>query len=119
MRIGRMRHRLELQVRSDLQESNGEFVDQWMQIATIWASVNQSRGSSLIQERAFQHEVPVTITVRYRSDISPEMQFVDRCENSGCNGQIYEVQGVSDLEGRRDYQLIAARKLTQLSGVEL
>lgn len=71
MRAGWLRHRLTIQELVGSQNSYGEVVQTWSDVATIWGSIEPLRGKEYIEAATARASVDHRIRVRYRSDITP------------------------------------------------
>lgn len=80
MNSGRLRHRIEIQRRVNDLDALGEPVDQWQDVATIWAEINDLRGREYVEDRqAIINEVTTSLRLRYRADLLPEMRVRELC----------------------------------------
>lgn len=83
---GQLRHRIQLQQSTTLQDENGDLVSVWTTIATLWAQVSplqlaspRSAGSSEPwAEQELQPRNVVLIVIRYAAslDIAPDMRVL-------------------------------------------
>ena len=69
MKIGDLRHRIELQAPTDYQDEFGQPVRSWTTYATVWAQLSDSGGTEMINGTQLNVNTIFTILVRYRSDI--------------------------------------------------
>jgi len=69
MKIGDLRHRIELQAPTDYQDEFGQPVRSWTKYATVWAQINESGASESIDGMQLNASAVHSILVRYRSDI--------------------------------------------------
>ena len=75
-RTGKRRHRVTIQSKTASQNDYGEPVYTWSDVATVWASVNDLTAQELIQGPAELQRVRTIITMRDRSDVTPETRIV-------------------------------------------
>ena len=79
MRIGRLRHRVEIQKQQHVQDQNtGEMVLSWVEFATVWAEVAPLSANRLIAAQASQSKITATITIRYREGMDASMRIIHR-----------------------------------------
>ena len=80
MRAGRLRHRINLQSKTQAQNSHGEPVETWKTDATVWASIKPLTGREFENARIQAQDVSHEVEIRYRDSITPEMRvsFTDR-----------------------------------------
>ncbi len=100
MRAGQLRHRVTIQQKIISQNSFGEEVVTWSDVATVWAAVEPLRGQEFIEARQAEAEITARIRMRYRSDVRPDMRVV-------WGTHTYDVLAVIDVAGRgRELQLM-------------
>ena len=105
MRAGRLRQRVTIQQKSATQNSYGEEVVTWSDVATVWGSVEPLRGQEFIEIRRAGAEVTTRIVLRYRSGIEPEMRVT-------YGAHTYDVMSVIHVEERqRELQLLCREVL--------
>lgn len=93
MKIGTLRHRIQIQIKTISEDSLKQQTESWTDVATVWARIEPLSGREYFQARQETAEVSVKVTMRYRNDISPSMRlrFEDR---------IFEVLSVINPEER-------------------
>jgi len=92
---GRLRHKVTLQERVDLVDSNGDAIqDQngqqeyiWQTVAEIWAAVEALSAREFIAAQTTESKVVARITIRYRQDLNYSMRILFR-------GKVYNIEGV-------------------------
>ena len=87
MRAGWLRHRVTIQEKIVTRDTYGEEDFTWSDTATVWASVEPSRGRDFQQAQTEQVTYDTVIRLRYGTDINPENRIV-------WNGQYYDVRSV-------------------------
>jgi len=76
MNVGRLKHRIKLQEQQETQDPNtGAITKSWVDVASVWASVEGINGREFVAAAAEQAAVTWRITVRYR-DILPTWRIV-------------------------------------------
>lgn len=76
MRAGQLRKRIRLQQRSSAQDSSGEQVHVWSDVATVWAEISPVTGRELQAAGAVQQEASHTVTMRYRAGLDASMRIL-------------------------------------------
>lgn len=98
MRAGKLRHRVTLQKLIQAQNPvTGELTKQWVDLDSVWASIEYLSGREFIAAQAVQSEVTARILIRYRSDVEPKMRIKYR-------DKLYNIHGVlPDLKSGLEY----------------
>lgn len=112
MRAGKLKHRIVLQrLSSDgYDPETGDEVTQWVDVATVWASVEPLSAREFIQAQSEQSQITARITIRYRSDITPDMRIVYKNE-------LYDIRGLlEDKDSGMDYITIPVAKNLSKTG---
>jgi SPP1 family predicted phage head-tail adaptor len=95
MRAGKLRHRVTIQEdQGTTQDSLGQEIEDWQDVATVWAAVEPLQGREFLEAKQLQAEVTTRIRIRYRSGIEPEMRVV-------WGDHTYDVISVIETESRR------------------
>ncbi|MDE9545525.1 phage head closure protein [Xenorhabdus bovienii] len=87
MQAGRLRNRITLQNFIQVNLPSGQRMQEWQDIATVWAEVKHISGRELLASGAALSEATVRIWLRYRSDVTSASRLVFK-------GQIYDIQAV-------------------------
>jgi len=96
--IGELRHRIKIQQRSTTQNSFGEVLDNWVDVATVWAKVEGLNGREFFAAYQTNTNITYRVKIRYRSDIKQDMRIVfkDKILNikaiispDGVNNELY------------------------------
>ncbi|MDE1484593.1 phage head closure protein [Xenorhabdus bovienii] len=87
MQAGRLRNRITLQNFIQVNLPSGQRMQEWQDIATVWAEVKHISGRELLASGASLSEATVRIWLRYRSDVTSASRLVFK-------GQIYDIQAV-------------------------
>ncbi len=103
--IGSLRHRITLQEPVVIKDSIGQEVEEWQDVATVWASVEPLSGKEYFNAKQTNSEVSTKITLRYFNGLLPHwaVQF----------GQHrYNILSVINYEERNIYlQLLCSEKV--------
>ncbi|PHM49562.1 head-tail adaptor [Xenorhabdus sp. KK7.4] len=70
MRAGRLRHRITLRKNESTRDSLGGVINNWVDVATVWAEVKAISGRELVASGAVFSEATVRIWLRYRADVT-------------------------------------------------
>lgn len=99
MRAGKLRHRITLQRKGQVQDPNtGAMIEDWVSVGPpIWAGIEYLSVREFIAARTGQVEVSARITIRYRTGIDATMRAVR-------GDQIFNIHGVLPDNGSgREY----------------
>lgn len=72
---GKLDQRITLQSKSTTRGANGEEIISWVDIATIWAQVQQLRGKEFFAGAQMQDEVDVRVRLRYRTGVTRDQRL--------------------------------------------
>lgn len=97
MRIGSMRHRIEIQIYSNSENEVGENIKSWVKYKTLWAEKTQLRGSNTYEGDKEGIEYTYRFKVRYRNDLNESMRIVH-------NGTIYDIKHINAINELRLYE---------------
>lgn len=112
MHSGKLRHRIELQVRSEAVDELGTPTDVWTTFLRTFASIEDRRGREYVESnQAITNETTAIIMIRYRPGVQPEQRVVDVCSHGHCNGQMYHITNVRDQLGRQRDLTLEAEKI--------
>jgi SPP1 family predicted phage head-tail adaptor len=80
MRAGSLKHRVSLQRRAEGVDALGQPLDEWEQVAEVWADIADVSG----RELAAANQVPanprvVDVRIRNRGDLTPYMRAQELC----------------------------------------
>lgn len=76
MKIGELRHRVEIQNKTVQMDELLQQSEVWATYATVWASVRPIKGREYVAVKQVNAEVSVVITMRYLSGITSEMRIL-------------------------------------------
>jgi len=69
MRAGRLRHRLELQSKSETRDEYGAAIVSWTTQDTVWGAIEPLSGREYFSQQQVQAEASVRIVIRYNGSI--------------------------------------------------
>lgn len=84
---GKFSHRVLIQQQETTRDSDGVEHTAWIDVATVWASVEPLSAREFIQSGQTQSAVTARITMRYREGMLPTMRLVHR-------GEIFNIAGL-------------------------
>lgn len=103
---GKLRHRVRIEEYANVLDTagepvrgpQGEFIKEWQEVATVWASIEPLSAREFIQSQAVQSQVTARMLIRYRDGLDAAMRLVHIAA-----GKIYNPEGflpdkVSGLE---------------------
>lgn len=76
MNPGALRHRVTIQKPREGQSRAGQPVQEWDEVATVWAAVEPLRGREYWAAAQVQAEATTRVRIRYRKGIRPDMRVV-------------------------------------------
>ena len=76
MMIGRLRHRITIQTRTQTQDAYGQPSDTWSTLATVWARIEDARGNERLAALQVRAEVSRMVTIRYLSTVTERCRVV-------------------------------------------
>lgn len=75
MQAGKLRHRVTLRESTEAQDTYGESIKTFADVATVWAEVVQLSGREYLQAREAGAETTTRITIRKRSGVHEKMRI--------------------------------------------
>lgn len=108
---GRLRHRVRIERLDYLRDSNGEVVQdqqtgetqqEWIEAATVWASIEPLSAREFIQSQATQSQITARIVIRYRDGLDASMRLVH--VRTGRPDVVYNIHGLlADVDSGLEY----------------
>lgn len=93
--IGQLNRRIAIQRPGTAQDSIGQPIAAWTDVDHVWASIKMQTGIGVIRASADVSTIPVSIRVRYRTDLDASMRVVH-------GATVYAVKAVMpDEQGRQ------------------
>lgn len=98
MQAGKLRHRITLQHKVNVQDQlTGAVNTEWRDLTTVWADVVPLSAREFIAAQATQGEITTRITIRYRAGLTNANRVTFR-------GSVYNIEGVlPDAVSGREY----------------
>lgn len=104
MNIGRLRHRITLQRYESSYDQWGNPVEEWRDVATIWAEVRGLSGRTYFAAQQTVAQSTHEIRMRWRGDVEPGMRVLH-------DGKAYSVDAALDPTGRREELVVIAKEV--------
>lgn len=103
---GKLRHRLVIQklqniadTNGEVQDSSGELMQEWVDVATVWAAIEPLSAREFIAAQSEQSKVTAKVIIRYRNDIDFSMRLLHEYK-----GIYYNIEGIlTDKESGLEY----------------
>lgn len=104
MRAGSLDRRVTIQARTLTSDAQGQQIETWSDVATVWGRRLDLRGREFIAAETKQGEATCTFEVRYRSDVTVLNRLV-------CEGRTYDIVHVAEIGRRQALQIVASAKV--------
>jgi len=75
MDSGKLDKRITLQANVPTKSDEGEFVDTWVDMATVWAAIEPLSGRAYFTAQQANSDVTGTVRIRYRTDVKPSWRI--------------------------------------------
>ena len=92
-RLGKLRHRLQIQAPAYSASDGGGATLNWEPIASIWAEILPASGREVFISDGISARVTHEVRLRYRADLLPEMRFI-------APARALDIRAVRDIDGR-------------------
>jgi SPP1 family predicted phage head-tail adaptor len=112
--IGPLRERVAIQQMTETKDAMLAAQQTWATLLTVWAEVRPASNSEMWRRQQIQSTSNWTVTIRYRTGITPQMRVV-------WNGRAFLIRGVDNSDMRKRFIELACEELevtgaTQLTG---
>ncbi len=97
MRASKLRHLLTIEQVTETQNSYGEPVPSWSELARVYGSLEPLQGRELFSVSMVDNEITSKAVIRYRDDVTPKMRVKFRDE-------YYQIKVIRNL-GTKDREL--------------
>lgn len=105
MKIGHLRHRITIQKYEEYRNEWNEPIKEWVDWATVWASIEPISGREYWANVQIQAEVSHRIRIRYLPAVEPTMRVIFR-------GREFEIESIINWQERNiDLQLMCREKV--------
>lgn len=109
VRSGDMRHVVELQVRSTVQDAAGERANVWNVFTKRRAAIMRTPGNEVFASAQRAGRVPVVVKMRWLAGVTTSMRLLFRC--GCCSGKgVHEVKSAIDEAGRNEELVVTAEE---------
>ena len=109
--IGKLRHRVWLQTKTETQDAEGGVVPTWTSQSEMWASIEPMSGRELEIASQMQSEATVKITIRFQRAFGftnlAVLRFI-----SDDNGTIFEIDSTQEPEFRHAWIIAYCKVIT-------
>lgn len=109
VREGDMRHQVELQVRTTIQDAAGEQTNTWNLFAKRRAAIQRTPGQEVFASAQRGARVPVIIRIRWLAGVTDAMRLIFRCACCADRG-VHDVKSAIDPPGLREELVITAEE---------
>jgi len=100
MFAGQLKNKVTLQAQVDTVDTIGQPINDWVDVATVWAHIRHLSGVESIKAGADVSVSKASIRIRYRSDITPAMRVL-------FGSTVYQINAVlPDAAGRVHVDLV-------------
>lgn len=86
MQAGELRHKVAIFGQTTIRSKTGAVKTEWQKIATTWANIRPLSVKDVLAAQAIGSKTKAMATIRYRTDITSQMQLEH-------NGKRYEING--------------------------
>ena len=104
MRIGELRHRIVIQQQSSIQDGYGQPVSSWIDVSTLWSSIEPLSGREFFAAQQVNSETTTRIKIRYLAGVVSKMRVVYGLK-------IYDILYVIDPEERHIEMQLMCKEL--------
>ncbi|MFW6069656.1 MAG: phage head closure protein [bacterium] len=104
MRAGRLRHRIILEDKTEVQDEYGEPDYTWSTLAEVWGAVEPLLGRQFLEARVQGQEVSHRIKIRGGVAVTPEMR-------ARFGSRIFEIESVIDVQERGVEMVLMCQEL--------
>jgi len=101
---GKLRHRVTIQQNNPSQDAEGVMTENWVNLATVWASIETLQGRELLAAQAIAAEASTRIRIRYREGITPAMRIL-------YGSRVFDIQSSLDPEEKHQELHLMCREV--------
>lgn len=116
MQAGQLRHRVNIQRKTDAQDDYGEPLDEWVDVwVAVPARIKDLSGREFWGAQQVQADVTTEILIHWREDITPMLRIVHQdAAHAGLSPPEYTVYDITsviaDPTNRRELKLMCTRR---------
>jgi SPP1 family predicted phage head-tail adaptor len=105
VKIGKLRHRITIELVTETQDIDGSVIESWSAYATSQASIEPISGREYFAAQSTQADVTHRIRIRYLSGITPKMRV-------NYSSRIFDILSVININERnRELQLMCRESI--------
>lgn len=104
MNPGNLNKRITLQQQTEEQDASGQLLDNWADIATVWAAIEPLSGREFFAAQQVNSEVTTKIRIRYRDGIKAYMRIK-------YGERIFDIQSVIDPKEQHKELVLMCREV--------
>jgi SPP1 family predicted phage head-tail adaptor len=100
VRAGDLNRRITLQQPVEATDAEGAITVTYTTLRTVWAAIDALTGNEVFLAGQIEAMRPVTITIRYQSDVSPRLRIA-------YGSRVFQIRSVRDVEEKhRELELL-------------
>ena len=106
---GRLRHRLQILTLTSEQDSDGEMVETWSELDTVWGSFEPYSTKDVLAARSVQETTMARAIIRYHAGVSSDQRL-------SFQNRVYKIDGppLADMDSGIEYMTLM---LSEISNV--
>lgn len=97
--IGRLRHRVTLEEKTQAPDAAGGFAESWTPVATMWAAIEGRGGRESPQAEQIAGGERFLLRIRWRADVTAALRVI-------WGARVLAIDSVTDPDGRRRFLLL-------------
>ena len=94
VKASELNKRVTIQRATNIYDAAGGTIKSWNDVATIWAKVEEGRGSEFYQNRQFENQQQAILTIRYREDVTVH-------DRISFDGRFFSIVSIQDKNHRK------------------
>lgn len=106
MNAGALRHRVTIQRFERVEDEGGGYVEDWKDVATVWAAIKPMRGNERYEAQQVQSTLTHKVIMRYRAGIKPQMRIL-------YGNRVFEIEAVIDVDERHRWLELLCSEVVQ------
>lgn len=100
MRAGDLDRPITIEAKATTQAGNGELIESWSTLATVWAQVRELHGRERFQAQQVHAEIDTRFRMRHRTDVTVEHRI-------SYAGSVYDIKAVMEIGRRVGLEILA------------
>ena len=98
MKAGKLRHEVTIQSNSKANDSYGQAISSWSDLASTYAHIENLRGSELFQAQSVESRINTKITIRWVDGVRSNMRVQNTYSGETHNYNIVYVNRINEIE---------------------